>query len=355
MAEKNVMAQKGPHQPRQFQHLPTDVQRHILRLVIDPALEDIPFGKSHLTYAQVCRQWKSMVYSLIFTIDLSRFLCKGESNSTRREHCVEDRLDQMVCFLKKNKESIRSLIEVNWVAQNNELISTLAGCWREFLNPEALDKILRVVPQLETLHINLESLCHRTEVVIPSIRGLSLLKKVILDEHTRGWPSGDPPESNVLNTLAESCPALEVLFLGSVLLTVEAMTKIGQLRCLKEFCLYSCDITDRGIQALCNGSGSIELLSLKSTSYLTNQSANAIATGVATQGHLKELRLEWAGTIDDDGLCDILYRCEKLSSLRLWFWDVNVEDAFAQYATRWPSRRLNVRKLYYFVLSGCTF
>ena len=347
--ERNAIDHRQPQQPRRFQHLPNDVQRHILKLVIDPALKDIPFSTSHLTYAQVCRQWKSMVYSLIGTIDIFRLLHDLDSNGGRRADRMKERFDQVLCFLRKNKESIRSL-EIEFFDRANGLLSDTIETWSRCLNYEALGKMLRAMPQLEALLMALKPNHSEAEALfLPSIKCLTSLKSVDLSE------SESRMRSHILNGLAEGCPTLEILRLQIVQVSDETMTRIGQLRRLQEFVTTSCFISDRGMQALCSGKGSIEILSLMSIPGLTNRSARAIATGAATQRHLKELKLGWAGTIDADGLCDILDRCERLSSLNLWLSGDQVGQAFAQCVARCPSRRLSVRKLQYFVDPDCTF
>ena len=354
--EENAIDHRQLQQHPRFQHLPNDVQRHILKLVIDPALNNSPFRTSHLTYAQVCRQWKSMIYSLIVSIDIFRLLHDLDSSSGQRADRLKERFDQVLWFLRKNKETIRSL-KVDFVDVANGVLFYTIECWREFLNHKALDKVLRATPQLEALHMVLEMNHSETEALKPSIKSLSSLKSVALSEHELRRPLGEPflMHSHILNGLAEGCPALEVLKLYFVQVSDENMTKIGQLRRLKEFFASFCSFSDRGMQALCSGSGSIELLSLLNNTGLTNQSARAIATGAATQTHLKELTLKHPGIISGGGLCNILDRCEKLSSLDLSFSYADVEEAFWQYAARWPSRRLNVRRLRYVVRSDCTF
>ena len=349
--EKNPMDHREPQHVCQFQHLPDDVQCRILKLVIDPALKNTPFSITHLTYAHVCRQWKSMVYSLIGTIDLFRLVREVMISSAGREPRAKEFFEQVLCFLRKRKESIRFL-KLSCTARDDELFSRTIGDWRGFLNPAALNKMLRATPQLEALRISLDYACLEAEVVMPSIKCMSFLKRFTLRGITT-WGSGSPLENPLVNGLAKSCPSLEVLTLCLVHVNDETMTNIGQLRCLKEFCATYSSITDRGMQALCKGSGCIELLSLVEVQALTNQSAHAIATGSATQRHLKELQLEKVGTINGGGLYDILDRCERLSILGIELWGDYVEKAFTQYFTRWPSRRLNVRKLQYFVHSDC--
>ena len=191
--KKNAMDQQLPQQPPQFQHLPTDVQRHILRLAIDPALRNTPFSTSHLTYALVCRQWKSMVYSLISSVDIFSLLHEMESNTAGQKPYMEKRFDQVVCFVRKNKESIRSLA-IDCDARGGELFNKAVEHWREFLNPKALDKILGATPQLETLQIKLRKRCGRTQALVPSIKCLSSLKRVALCKSARRAFRGPPTE-----------------------------------------------------------------------------------------------------------------------------------------------------------------
>ena len=129
--EKDAMDQRQPQQPRRFQHLSNQVQHHILKLVIDPSLQNIPFSISHLTYARVCRQWKSMVYSLISSIEISRLFREMASNSPRqgqRQPRMEERVDQVLCFLRKNKENIRSLC-IDYNGGDDELLRMIPLFW----------------------------------------------------------------------------------------------------------------------------------------------------------------------------------------------------------------------------------
>ena len=141
---------------------------------------------------------------------------------------------------------------------------------RPIITDEALEGLLTLPARLEALSLHLGGeRCGTKATMASCVWALPALRRIKL--------SGDPFSfrlrlwDNVVTALPDSCPLLEVVHLNYIRPTDKDLIKLGQLCYLKEFRL-SCsdDVTDRGIEAICNGRGCIQKLGLDSVRNLTN-------------------------------------------------------------------------------------
>ena len=322
-----------------FSQLPDDIQHFILSLVINPSLQNLQFHPSHLIYAGVCKKWWTTTRSLVTCISLTSL---AEILRHNRGYLYRKEMWQVPEFIASCKASLRSLIIDD---RNNSEFNCLGhrGIVPNWLIKEVLEAASGIVALRLALRGDrggVEKNIFRSIRMMKNLRTVSLSDFKVLYEKSSRWVFGD----SMVFAICKNSP-LESVFLELKGITDEAMKALGGLPSLKVFHFSNNYlVTDRGVNALCGGKGSLRNLRLYRLPTLTDKSALSIATGPATR-KLKELYMSETGSITEEGLCQIVENCKQLSKVHTSFTQSSRQGMFNEVVGSNLKQELSVARL----------